>query len=237
MDFAKAEHYIRHLLQTELSPLLTYHDYDHTLDVMNAAMELARKENINDPEELLLLKTAALFHDCGYVNVYEHHEEEGCRIARQILPGCGYSEQQVQTICDMIMKTNLSTPPRTHLEEILCDADLDYLSGDQFVSRGQKLFSEWMAYGRLTNEKEWNDKQIRFLEAHRFYTRSAAEKGDRKKGEHLERLRTLVANGGAWRHSRHGGLQMLDPIGATGIQMSSLDERRTELLSCRSEPT
>jgi uncharacterized protein len=192
MDFPKAEQYIRELLQTQLSPILTYHDYDHTLDVVAAAEALAIQENITDPVEMTLLKTAALFHDCGYVNVYEQHEEESCHIARQVLPGFGYNEAQVQQICDMIMKTRLNAVPATHLEKILCDADLDYLGGDQFESRGQKLFSEWIAYGKLRDEKEWNEKQIRFLESHRFYTNSASSKGERKKAEYLRKLRNDV---------------------------------------------
>ena len=194
MDFSKAEHFVRTLLQSQLSPLLTYHDYDHTLDVLEAATELARREQISNAEDLTLLKTAALFHDTGYVNVYEHHEEESCHIARQALPSCGYSEKQVEIVCDMIMKTKMTTPPATLLEKILCDADLFYLSGDEFEERGQKLFREWMAYGRLSNEKEWNVMQVRFLENHRFYTRAAAEKGEPKKSEHLLRLRKLVSS-------------------------------------------
>jgi hypothetical protein len=86
----------------------------------------------------------------------------------------------------------MNTPPSTILEKILCDADLFYLSGDEFEERGQKLFREWMAYGRLSNEKEWNEMQVSFLEKHRYYTHSAAEKGEPKKSEHLLRLRKLV---------------------------------------------
>ena len=193
MEYTKAEHYIRQLLQTELSPLLSYHDYDHTMDVLEAAVALASEEKITDNESLTLLKTAALFHDCGYVHVYEHHEEESCRIARQALPGFGYSDEQIQVVCALIMKTNLSEKPRTHLEEILCDADLDYLGGDEFESRGKKLYGEWLAYGLVHSEQEWNEKQIRFLERHRYYTRSAIAKGEKKKSEYLRKLKQSLS--------------------------------------------
>src|SRR5436190_24086037 len=98
MDFHKAEIYIKRLLQSELSPLLAYHDYDHTMDVLEAAIDLASAEGIREEEMLTLLKTAALFHDCGYVHAYENHEEESCRIAGEVLPGFGYDVAQIRTI-------------------------------------------------------------------------------------------------------------------------------------------
>jgi predicted metal-dependent HD superfamily phosphohydrolase len=189
MDFHKAEIYIKQLLQSELSPLLAYHDYDHTMDVLEAAIELAGRENIMDSESLTLLKTAALFHDCGYVHAYENHEEESCRIAGEVLPGCGYQPEQIRIIQAMILKTKLSEKPVTHLEQILCDADLDYLGGDNFESRGTKLYREWVAYGLIGDEKEWNEKQIRFLESHRYYTKAAMAKGDPGKAAHLRKLK------------------------------------------------
>ena len=192
MDLPKAELYIKQLLQSQLSPLLTYHDYDHTMDVLDASVNLARDENITDGEELALLKTAALYHDCGYINMYDHHEEESCRIAKQVLPGFGYSDAQITIVCNLIMKTKLLEKPHTHLEKILCDADLDYLGGDEFEVRGQKLFQEWLAYGKLKNEKEWNEKQIRFLEKHQYYTKSATTKGSKKQEEHLKKLKNEV---------------------------------------------
>lgn len=193
MDYHKAELYIKQLLQTELSPLLTYHDYDHTMDVLEASIELAGAEGITDNEEITLLKTAAVYHDCGYVHAYENHEEESCRIAQSILPECGYNAEQIGLVIAMIMKTKLSEKPSTHLEEILCDADLDYLGGDNFESRGNKLYREWLAYGLIGNEKEWNEKQIRFLEKHRYYTRSAMAKGDEGKMAHLRKLKSSLA--------------------------------------------
>lgn len=192
MQFHKAEKFITEFLQSELSPSICYHDYFHTMDVLNATVELAKEENITDENDLILLKTAALFHDCGFVNVYANHEEEGCRIAKKILPRFGYSEEQVSIICKIIMKTKLPSQPQTHLEKILCDADLDYLGRDDFGLLGKKLFEEWLAKGKVKNEQEWNEMQIKFLESHHYCTRSAIAKRGRKKAEHLKELKAKV---------------------------------------------
>src|SRR6185295_1199845 len=98
MQFHKAEQFITKLLQSELPDSLFYHSYEHTIEVLNAVEEIANEEHVT-AEEILLLKTAALFHDSGFVKVYHGHEEEGCRIAREQLPSYDYTDDQIEKIC------------------------------------------------------------------------------------------------------------------------------------------
>ena len=189
MQLEQATEFITELLQNRLSDLMYYHDYHHTNNVLNAATELAAEENVVDEHELLLLKTAALFHDAGYLYTYENHEEESCRIVREHLPDFGYSVNDIEMICGLIMKTKMPQSPETLLEKILCDADLDYLGSDDFEINGQKLFKEWTAMGKLSNKEEWDKAQIKFLESHSYWTKSAGEKRDQKKLEHLRKLK------------------------------------------------
>lgn len=189
MQLEQATEFITELLQNRLSDLMYYHDYHHTNNVLNAATELAAEENVVDEHELLLLKTAALFHDAGYLYTNENHEEESCRIVREHLPDFGYSVNDIEMICGLIMKTKMPQSPETLLEKILCDADLDYLGSDDFEINGQKLFKEWTAMGKLSNKEEWDKAQIKFLESHSYWTKSAGEKRDQKKLEHLRKLK------------------------------------------------
>ena len=156
VQIEKAEEYVRQILQSRLPAFLTYHNYFHTQDVTHAAMALAKEEGVTNENDLLLLKTAALFHDSGYIYNYENHEAEGCRIARAALPGFGYSEEQIQTICNMIMKTKLPSDPETLLEKLLCDADLDYLGRDDFKELGDKLYKEFLEMKKVSNERRWD---------------------------------------------------------------------------------
>lgn len=59
-------------------------------------------------------------------NKHAGHEFEGCLIARTALPGFGYTGEDIM-ICGMIMATKIPQSPTNILEEIICDADLDYL--------------------------------------------------------------------------------------------------------------
>ena len=162
MQIERAEEFISNLLSNELTSELYYHNYSHTKAVVKASQELASAEGVNG-HDLLLLKTAAWFHDCGYVNIYEHHEEESCRIAKGALPDFGYSEEEIEIICNMIMKTRVPQLPETILEKILCDADLDYLGQNEFTERGKDLYLEWKRMGKVSDEKEFNRMQIHFL--------------------------------------------------------------------------
>jgi len=188
MQFHKAEKYISDLLQSELPGSLFYHNYDHTLEVLNAVIEIAREEHI-EGEDLLLLKTAALFHDSGFINAYYGHEEEGCKIARSRLPLFDYSDVQIEKICGLIMATKTPQNPQTHLEKILCDADLYYLGTDSFTETAKKLFREWLERGKINSEEEWQRMQIEFLESHHYRTRSAIANREKKKAEHLQNLK------------------------------------------------
>lgn len=189
MQFDEAEKFITEFLRTGLSPLICYHDYKHTLDVVAAAEQLAADENITDRDELIILKTAALFHDCGFVSVYLHHEEEGCKIARKQLPAFDYSADEIEKICNLIMATKMPQNPASQLQQILCDADLDYLGRDDYEKTAQKLFNEWHDRGKVHSEAEWTRLQIDFLQTHHYWTKSATDKRSAKKAENLKRLK------------------------------------------------
>ena len=92
-NFRKSEQRILKLLTDNLPEGLYYHGIHHTLDVTQAAERIARHEGI-DGEELFLLKTAALFHDAGFIHEYNKNEHLGVTMAKEILPNYGYSEER-----------------------------------------------------------------------------------------------------------------------------------------------
>lgn len=193
MQFEQASNYIQEELKSKLSPILFYHNYAHTMYVLKSAIEIAEAENISDNESLTLLKTAALFHDTGFLKTYEGETEaEACKIAEEALVKFDYTKEQIEIICRMIMKTKMPQQPVTHLEKILCDADLNYLGTESFVSIGNNLLKELNAHGKEIGEKEWDELQIDFLSSHHYWTESAIAKRENKKTENLNRLKQLV---------------------------------------------
>lgn len=172
-------------LDRRLSPALTYHTSGHTRDVVEQADRIARSEGITDAGSLALLKTAACFHDAGFIHAYDDHEEESCRIAMALLPQFAYSPEQIEVICQLIRATRLPQSPTCLLGEILCDADLDYLGREDYFAVSQTLLAEWLAYGRLSDPERWPAIQRSFLQNHRYFTRSSQQLREPRKQQAL----------------------------------------------------
>ena len=190
--FGDLQEKILQMLKERLPGELTYHSYGHTLDVMESAIRLAREEGI-DEKELELLKTAAAMHDSGYLYTRHEHEEKSCEIARELMAEEGVGEKDIERVCDLILATKLPNHPKNKLEEIICDADLDYLGRDDYFTIAQRVFDEFLHFGTINSEKEWIGLQIRFLEAHRYYTPSANRLREAKKQENLMKIRERAA--------------------------------------------
>src|SRR5260221_4941841 len=105
MRFEEARNYLLNKLETELPADLNYHNIQHTRDVLSSSEDLAATENLSD-YDLTLLKTAAICHDAGFLNVYTGHEEESSKIAAALLPEVDYSPEAIQQVCRMIRATH-----------------------------------------------------------------------------------------------------------------------------------
>jgi len=174
-------------LENELPANLTYHSAVHTADVLEQAIRIAQEENINN-DELMLLKVAALFHDNGFLKVYAGHEEESCRMMREQVDG-SFTGPELEKICGMIMATKLPQTPLTHLEKIICDADLDYLGREDFYQVSDLLKLEFLAYCIVKNAREWEEKQIGFFEQHHYFTATSNNKRNTAKQQRLTELK------------------------------------------------
>ena len=188
MQFEQAGHYIMEKLRKELPANLIYHSIDHIADVYQAADQLASLENISTYDTQILL-TAAQYHDAGYMVKATGHEEESCRIARQVLPGFEYTSQEVEQICSLIKATELPQSPNNHLEEIMADADLDYLGRNDYFIISQKLYDELASTGNVVTKEYWKQAQINFMENHRYFTATAINLRQAVKEENLKKVK------------------------------------------------
>lgn len=194
-DFAAAKHYVSGLLARELSPHLTYHSMRHTLDdVLPAAQRLGEASALDD-DQLLLLTTAALFHDTGFLLSYQAHEDHSIRLARTALPAFGYTPEQIEAVADLIGATRMPQRPAGLLQELLCDADLDLLGREDFLPLNRALQDELRHYSaRPIPEKEWLHEQTRFLEEHHFFSPAALALRTAGKARNLALMRAAVAS-------------------------------------------
>ncbi len=191
MQYEKAYSFLIDKLNKELPSWLTYHNAEHTNSVIESATHLATKENVSE-YDLLLLKSAALFHDAGFLENHNRHEELSCKLAKKYLPQFEYTEIEIETICAMIMATRLPQSPKNQLSQYLCDADLYYLGTDQYAANTEKMFAEFKKTGFVKTRTEWQLKQADFLSAHTYFTDTAKMENDKQKNIILQEIKSSI---------------------------------------------
>jgi uncharacterized protein len=191
-DLERARQYALDRLEKQLSPRLVYHSLEHTRDDVEPAVErLAQIENIAGIE-LLLVQTAAYYHDIGYIYQREDHERVSAELAGRVLPIFGYSFDHIRTIQAMIMVTRLPQSPHTLLEEILADADLDSLGRMDCIPKSFALRAELEDFGVMFSDEQWFTQQLKFFQSHQYFTRAAHQLRDEGKRQNIEAMRELL---------------------------------------------
>lgn len=192
-EYKCAIDYVLARLTTELPPTTYYHSLAHTQDeVVPAMQQYASMEGITG-EKLLLLQTAAYFHDIGFIKQRQDHELISIKIAEEVLPLYGYSSEQIQIIRSMILATRLPQNPQTLEESILADADLDVLGREDYMTRNQALREELAAAGRIVSDEEWYSSQLKFIQSHRYFTRAARTLRDARQQQNASIMSDLLA--------------------------------------------
>ena len=193
-DWEGVKAYALARLARDLPSELRYHSIRHTLaDVLPAVERLAALACVNG-DELLLLCTAALYHDMGYMEQYANNEPIGVRIAWETLPDFGYSPEQIEAIERMIMATQMPQAPQNFLEALICDADLDSLGREDYLETSHNLHAELGACCASIPLKDWYRRQLDFLSNHTYFTEVARELREAGKQENIRRLQALLQN-------------------------------------------
>ena len=178
------------ILDKKLPTWATYHCTDHTKYVVEKAEYIAKKEKVSN-KDVFLIKIAALYHDIGYIENNQDHEEIGCRIVRKELPKYKFTKKEIDKICGMIMATKIPQQPQNHHEQILADADLEYLATDKFKPIGDTLYTELKHFIKDLTRKKWNDIQISFMSGHQYHTDYCRRYKEHRKIKNIEGLKKL----------------------------------------------
>ncbi|MBU8893002.1 MAG: HD domain-containing protein [Bacteroidales bacterium] len=185
------EEFVLTRLEEGLPDNLYYHNVKHTIDVVTQVELIGRSEGISD-EEMLILKTAALFHDMGHLINYDTHEEESTKLAKKILPQYHYTKEQIERISQLILVTQMPPQPKNLLEEIMCDADLDYLGRADFVPVSINLYKEYHERKKIDSILEWNQMQLKFIKNHQYFTKTAQKLREVNKKKQLENIQEEI---------------------------------------------
>ena len=185
--YQELHHEVFTILRTKLPVHLTYHTPAHTANVIEKAEMIAKKENVTG-HDLNLIKIASLFHDIGFVAQNYHHEEIGCNMCTEKLLQLHYSQEDIHKICGMIMATKIPQQPKTLLEKIVADADLEYLGTDSFHDISQLLYKEFLHYDPHLTIRRFNEIQVNFMRKHRYHTQFCIDHREEKKQLNLREI-------------------------------------------------
>ncbi len=193
IQFTDIQEIILDKLEMDLPGYLFYHNVKHTVDVVTEVELIGWGESCSD-EEILLLKTAALFHDVGHTVAYDNHEFYGTQIAKEMLPVFNYTSDQIESICSLIMSTKLPPRPTNLLENIICDSDLDYLGRSDFIPVSNTLYEELKAQNKMGSLNDWNKIQVKFISGHQYFTKTARSLREVNKQLQIERIQSLITD-------------------------------------------
>ena len=180
------ENYVFNLFKDNLSLDFTYHNFMHTVKVVEAIKTLSAEEQIStDLQEKLLI--AGWFHDTGYTKTVQGHENESANIAKQYLSEHNFDENYINEVQDYILITTLNIVPKNIGEAIVKDADNYHLGQTEYPKISELLRDEIAKIcHKEFSDYEWHiENRNFFLNVHHFYTDAAKKHWQKGKEENL----------------------------------------------------
>jgi len=181
--------YVTQYFQDHIDAEYVFHDFQHTTDVATGVVEVGVHMGITD-QDLEVLQVAAWFHDTGYKDGPEGHEERSCQIAKAFLQEKNYPESKLKDVLGCIIATKMPQSPQNVLQEIICDADMSHLGKKIYWDRTGRVRQELLLTRQLImSEQDWIDFEIKFMVEHNYFTPVATELYDARKFKHIKQLR------------------------------------------------
>lgn len=188
---------------------LTYHNTEHTKDVINAVelmgKQAVRVNNITD-RDLHLLRLAASCHDIEHGLHGRANEDKSIEIVTtKMKQHTVFSSNDIKIVKNLILATItkvqnnviIQSASDNYLEQIITDADLSAFGRDFdiFWDRSQKLYLEHsnVHYADITIDQKTSyiQSQIKILSNHTFYTKEAKQIFNQK-SQNISKLYQLL---------------------------------------------
>jgi len=164
------EIYVMAYLKDNLSSKLTFHNLNHTLEVVHAVKEIAAQDDLSE-EQLVIIQIAAWFHDCGYAKAYTGQEDSSKQLANDFLKDNQYPEEFITRVLKCIEATRYPQKPMIKEARILCDADLYHFTKPDYHCYEDALRRELELYfNHGFTKTEWAHTNCGILENHVYFT-------------------------------------------------------------------
>ncbi|KIC61567.1 Pycsar system effector family protein [Chryseobacterium taiwanense] len=185
----KAKDYVEILFKDKLSSVYFYHNFIHTTYTVNKAEEILKHTPVSkeDQEKVLL---ALWFHDTGYIECANNHEEKGVEIMQEFLKKENYPDDYIEDITKLILATKITYEPQNLLEQIVKDSDCSHFASHDYSDISDALRKEWeLTNVRCFSNDEWNAGNLDMLKnKHKFYTEYAKQNWQPLKEKNIKKI-------------------------------------------------
>lgn len=186
---ADAEAYVEKYIHENVASEFVYHNFQHTCAVVDAARELADHYEVTSEEKFIIV-LAAWFHDTGYAEGWEDHEERSITNAHGYLRDNGVDDTSLfASIAGAIRATRMPQQPTNFIEQIVADADLSHLGDLSYWDRCGRVRQEFaLTRDLVMSDQEWIDFELGFMLNHEYHTEAARELFGERKSKHVKQL-------------------------------------------------
>jgi len=183
----EVQHFVEALYKKHHKPELFYHNLDHANNIAHAATEIANHYQLSDRDFFVVL-AAAWFHDIGYLDKAEGHEQRGADEAAVFLASQHIGDADIEDVKRCILATKIPQNPVGLLQQIICDADLFHFGTENFTAYDKLMRKEAKAFGKVMSKEEWRAKTIQLLQQHHYFTDYCRNLLEPVKQQHLQAL-------------------------------------------------
>ena len=195
--YKKIENYVTGLFETLQDDTLVFHNLKHTQNVVDRTKEIAGHYHVNE-KEMLILYTAAWFHDTGYLFTEPaKHEEMGVDVMKKFMADHTNDTELINEIDHCILATKSPRNPANLLQQIICDADTYNLGTKEFKDTNKRVFKELKLKNGDAYKLEFIKNTIKMLEHHEYYTTYCKDLLSAQKKLNMKKLKNKIAKGEA----------------------------------------
>jgi predicted metal-dependent HD superfamily phosphohydrolase len=180
------------LFADKISPELSFHNLNHTFDVVRAVKIIGLQSDISETD-LYAIEVAALFHDCGYSEAYVGHEEISKTIAIKFLTALECADEFIRAVEECIEATKYPQRPIKLKAEILCDADMYHFTKPNYPQYAAALRKEHEIYlNKVYSDAEWVFTNYELLFYHKYFIDYGKTTLEQFKQINIEKLRSQL---------------------------------------------
>lgn len=188
----EVKNFVLDYFHTHHDAKLVYHNLDHTQSVVDATTQIANHYQLND-KDFFIVCSGAWFHDTGYFEDIQNHEQKGADLAIEFLKKQDVPADVRDLVMQVILSTKMPQRPTNLLENILCDGDLFHLGTEEFTDKRKLMHKEIaLLYGIDNNKKEWRIKDVEFLESQQYHTDYCMLLLNDQKQKNIDKLKSKI---------------------------------------------